>query len=67
MIRDIMHVSKKEYEFLIQRNKDLELYTDYLIKHDKELIEENKELKKQIENMAFILKQNGLGLMEDDD
>ena len=60
MIMDIMHISKKEYEFLIQRNRDLENSTNYLIK-------ENKELKKQIENMAFILKQNGLGLMEDDD
>lgn len=33
----------------------------------KELTEENEELKKQIDNMAFILRQNGLGLMEDDD
>ena len=31
------------------------------------LVDENEELKKQIDNMAFILKQNGLGLMEDDD
>lgn len=59
-IMDIIHISKKEYKSLIQRNRDLETSTNYLIK-------ENKELKKQIENMAFILKQNGLGLMEDDD
>ena len=32
-----------------------------------ELAEENEQLKKQIDNMAFILRQNGLGLMEDDD
>ena len=31
------------------------------------LKEENEQLKQQIENMAFILRQNGLGLMEDDD
>ena len=31
------------------------------------LYKENEQLKKQIDNMAFILRQNGLGLMEDDD
>lgn len=44
-------------------DKNIELFCNRL----NLLVDENEQLKKQIDNMAFILRQNGLGLMEDDD
>ena len=44
MIFDLMHISKREYDFLTQRNRDLEIHTDCLIK-------ENNELKRNINKL----------------
>ena len=44
MIMDIMHISKKEYDFITQRNRDLEIHSNCLI-------EENNSLKKNIDKL----------------
>ena len=56
---------KKEFIPFARADEDgiTKVDTDTFIR----ILQENDELKQQIRNMAFILRQNGLGLMEDDD
>jgi len=45
MIFDLMHISKREYDLLTQRNSDLEIHTDCLIRENSKLKKENKKLR----------------------
>ena len=45
MIFDLMHISKREYDLLTQRNRNLEIHTDCLIKENSKLKKENKKLR----------------------
>lgn len=60
-------VNEVEAEEIVEVMNNLDLKARERSKALSKLQKENEQLKKQIDNMAFILRQNGLGLMEDDD
>lgn len=51
MIFDLMHISKREYDLLTQRNRDLEIHNNCLIGENRKL---RKDINKLREDNVFL-------------